>query len=423
MAKQCFNKEYLIEILKKDNATLLGDYTSFNRDIKPKFRCRCGKEENNRTFRDISTKGAFCHNCVYEIASKQRNKTVKEVYGVECVSQIISVKAKRVTTNIKRHGVAVPFQSAEVKEKSRITCLERYGAEYPGQSEEVKNKIKATNLKKYGSRCSLQSDSAKEKTLITLQEKYGENIINAFQAEEVKNKIRCTNMERLGVEYPSQSEEVKNKIRGTNMERLGVKYPGQSAEVKEKSRITCLERYDVVSPLQNKEIMEKVKATNLERYGVVSPLQNKEIMEKVKATNLERYGVEHVLQNKEIMEHAQKNAKKYKSFEMPSGAVRKVQGYEPFALNILVKVYEEEQIKTDRKDVPRVQYEVDGKKKYHFPDIFIPHENKLIEVKSTWTLNCKTDNIKLKKKACEKRGFLYEIWCFDGKGNRVEVPV
>jgi hypothetical protein len=108
---------------------------------------------------------------------------------------------------------------------------------------------------------------------------------------------------------------------------------------------------------------------------------------------------------------------------MPSGAVRKVQGYEPFALKILVKIYEEEQTKTDRKDVPRVQYEVDGKKKYHFPDIFIPHENKIIEVKSTWTLKCKTDNIKLKKKACEEQGFLYEIWCFDGKGNRVEVPV
>ena len=423
MAKQRFNKEYLIEIIKKDNATLLGDYTNFNRDIKPKFRCYCGKEENNRTFRDISTKGVFCHDCVYERGSKQRNKTVKEVYGVECVSQIISVKAKRVATNIERRGVAIPFQSAEVKEKSRITCLERYGAEHPLQNMIIMDKLKATNLEKYGSKCSLQSDSAKEKTLITLQGKYGENIINAFQAEEVKNKIRCTNMERLGVEYPGQSGEVKNKIRCTNMERLGVEYPGQSEEVKNKSKTTNIERYGKEYTFQSEDIKEKIKTTNVERYGVVSPLQNKEIMEKVKATNVERYGVEHPLQNNEIAECAQKNAKKYKSFEMPSGAVRKVQGYEPFALKILIKIYEEEQIKTDRKDVPRVHYEVDGKNKYHFPDIFIPHENKLIEVKSTWTLKCKADNIQLKKKACEEQGFLYEIWCFDGKGNRVEVPV
>jgi len=423
MAKQRFNKEYLIEILKKDNATLLGDYASFNRDIKPKFRCYCGKEENNRTFRDISTKGVFCHDCVYERGSKQRNKTVKEVYGVECVSQIVSVKAKRVATNIERRGVAVPFQSAEVKEKSRITCLERYGEEHPLQNTIIMDNLKATNLEKYGNTCSLQSDSSKEKTLITLQEKYGENIINAFQAEEVKTKSKTTNMERLGVEYPGQSEEVKNKIRGTNMERLGVEYPGQSEQVKQKIIATNIERHGVEYTFQSEDVIEKIKATNVERYGVVCPLQNKEIMEKVKATNVELYGVEHPLQNKEVADRAQKNAKKYKRFEMPSGAVRKVQGYEPFALKILVKTYQEDQIKTDRKDVPRVQYEVDGKKKYHFPDIFIPHENKLIEVKSTWTLKCKTDNIKLKKEACEEQGFLYEIWCFDGKGNRVEVPV
>jgi hypothetical protein len=106
---------------------------------------------------------------------------------------------------------------------------------------------------------------------------------------------------------------------------------------------------------------------------------------------------------------------------MPSGEIRKVQGYEPFALKELVKIYEEDQIKTDRKDVPCIQYEFDKKKKYHFPDIFIPHENKIIEVKSTWTYKCKNDNIQLKKKASEEQKFIYEIWCFDKKGKRVEV--
>jgi len=39
---------------------------------------------------------------------------------------------------------------------------------------------------------------------------------------------------------------------------------------------------------------------------------------------------------------------------MPSGDIRKVQGYEPFALDILVKKYKEDDIKTDRKDIPRI---------------------------------------------------------------------
>ncbi len=104
-----------------------------------------------------------------------------------------------------------------------------------------------------------------------------------------------------------------------------------------------------------------------------------------------------------------------------SGAVRKVQGYETFALSELVKIFPEEQIKTDRKDVPRIQYSVNGKKKYHFPDIFLPPENKIVEVKSTWTYKCKADNVLLKKQYAEKQGFIYEIWCYDSKGNRVEI--
>lgn len=178
----------------------------------------------------------------------------------------------------------------------------------------------------------------------------------------------------------------------------------------------------VVHPLQSEVIKEKVKATNILKYGVPNPLQNEIVMNKLKATNVERYGVEHVSQNSAVMERMQKNAKKFKEFKMPSGTIRKVQGFEPFALNDLLKTYTEDQIKTDRKDVPRIQYDTNGKKRYHFPDIFIPHEKKLVEVKSTWTYSCKTDNIQLKKKACEEQGYLYEIWVYDGKGKKIDSP-
>ncbi len=106
---------------------------------------------------------------------------------------------------------------------------------------------------------------------------------------------------------------------------------------------------------------------------------------------------------------------------MPSGEIRKVQGYEPFALRDLLKLYREEQIVTGRKEIPRIKYEKDGKTKYHYPDIFIPHLKMIIEVKSTWTFKCKSDNVLIKKKFAEDEGFIYEIWCYDSKGDRIEI--
>jgi hypothetical protein len=134
------------------------------------------------------------------------------------------------------------------------------------------------------------------------------------------------------------------------------------------------------------------------------------------------YGKEYPNQNQEQMAKIQKNAKKYKKYTFPSGEVRNVQGYEPFALDELIsKGYKEEQIKTDRSEVDSIEYEVNGKKKTYFPDIYIPHENKIIEVKSGWTYKCKEDNIKQKADATRAKGYDYEIWIYDAKGNKTIV--
>jgi hypothetical protein len=105
---------------------------------------------------------------------------------------------------------------------------------------------------------------------------------------------------------------------------------------------------------------------------------------------------------------------------MPSGEIRHVQGYEPFAIDNLLKSYTEEQIKTNRKDIPRIDYQHNNKTRYYFPDIYIPHINKIIEVKSQWTYKYKTDIIKIKGDACIESGYNYEVWIFNTKGERVE---
>jgi UDP-N-acetylglucosamine 1-carboxyvinyltransferase len=53
-------------------------------------------------------------------------------------------------------------------------------------------------------------------------------------------------------------------------------------------------------------------------------------------------------------------------------------------------------------------------------DIFIPSQNRCVEVKSTWTMKKKKDNIFLKQNAAKMLGYNYEIWVYNGKGQIVE---
>ena len=100
-----------------------------------------------------------------------------------------------------------------------------------------------------------------------------------------------------------------------------------------------------------------------------------------------------------------------------------MQGYEPFALNELinVKLINENNIITGILNVPSIWYnDTNNKKRRHYVDIFIPSENLCIEVKSTWTIEKKKDNIFLKQLAAKELGYKYEIWVYNAKGVKVE---
>ena len=70
---------------------------------------------------------------------------------------------------------------------------------------------------------------------------------------------------------------------------------------------------------------------------------------------------------------------------------------------------------------PKYGMKMKRKKKHrHYVDIFIPSQNRCIEVKSTWTAEKKKDCIFLKQQSGKKLGYEYEIWVYNGKGKKVE---
>lgn len=235
------------------------------------------------------------------------------------------------------------------------------------------------------------------------------------------DRIKNTMVEKYGVEYAAQSEEFLNKMKSTTMEKYGVEHANQSEVVKEKIKKTNLERYGCEYGLQNTEVKEKKKQTNLEKYGADNPLKCPEIKEKSRKTCLDKYGVEYVSQNQEIYEKQNKNSYYLKDYILPSGRPIKIQGYEHFALDELLKSLNENEIVTGSKNVPEIWYnDINGKKRRHYVDIFIPSQNKCIEVKSTWTYKKNIDIVFLKQQAAKDLGYLYKIWIYDNKGIKVE---
>jgi hypothetical protein len=276
-------------------------------------------------------------------------------------------------------------------ERKKISLLEKYGTENPCTLPEIKERMKENSLKKFGTE-------------------------HPSQNKDVRKKVEATNVKNFGVFYPAQKPEVIEKMKETCLKNNGVEYSMQSSVVKEKAKQTFLKKYGKENPFQNLEIREKIKKSMIKNHGVENASQNPEIQAKKIETNLKRFGVPHAAQNKDIQIKSEENRYKYKEYIMPSGEIRKLQGYENFALDILVKLFNEKQIFNSRENIPTIKYFYDGKERVHFPDIFIPHLNKIIEVKSDYTYKINTDKILSKSDFAIKQGFDYEIWIFNHKG-------
>ncbi len=378
----------LDKIVNDNNATLKGVYAKLTKNTHIQFICKCGNEYKKKLVQIINVSGAYCKKCTMN----NRLEKTKQ-------------------TNLQKYGVENPFQLEEFKNKSKEAMMEKYGVTAPLQSDKIKEKIKQTNLQKYGVENPSQLSEIKQKKMDTSIKNFGTSY--PIQSSEFREKVKLSNIIKYGVDNPSKNQEIKQKIKETFEEKYGG-HPMYDIQIKEKMRDMFKEKYGG-HPMNNDTIKEKVNKIFQEKYGG-HPLQNIEVREKINETFEEKYGG-HPMQNQEVMQNLQEKLKKYKKYTLPSGDICNVQGYEPYALNILFKTYKEEHIKINRKDVPRIKYDYDGKTKYYFPDIFIETEKRIIEVKSTWTYQSNLNMNLAKAKATIDHGYIFEFWIFDSKGN------
>jgi len=187
-----------------------------------------------------------------------------------------------------------------------------------------------------------------------------------------------------------------------------------SLKIKEKHKQeTNLKKYGCINTGSTSEVKDKIKIAFEKKFGG-HPKQTKEVQDKWKATCLKKYGG-HPNQNKEIQEKSEANSYSYKTYMLPSGNLVKYQGYENLAIDELVQLYDEEDLGIGRSNIPIINYYIDHIKHVYFPDFFIKSENKIIEVKSEWTLKLKRGNVEEKALATVKAGYKYEIWIYNDK--------
>lgn len=116
-----------------------------------------------------------------------------------------------------------------------------------------------------------------------------------------------------------------------------------------------------------------------------------------------------------------KSGRKWREYILPSGNIVSVQGYEPYALDELLLTYSEDEIIIHPKIC--IKYKFDGKNRRHKPDLYIPRENRIIEVKSPFTYDDGNEQNMAKKTASIEEGYAYNFMIIEVNNGKTKIKI
>lgn len=224
-----------------------------------------------------------------------------------------------------------------------------------------------------------------------IKDKYGHNIINvnfstrkveyncgncgSFSSTFIRNFRKddrtntCPKCQNDKFKIPYQ--EIKSRIEKQGMKLLTEEKDYQNN--KQKLKVICVcgnDKYEAVlfDIKKGKKCSENCKVRKYEKSCI------------------EKYGVRNVSQHHLILEKIFKTSISRKLYKFLSGKKIFVQGWEPYAIDYLLKEFSEEDLYFG-KDIPRIKYLFQNKDHVYFPDIYIKSIDTIVEVKSVYTYN------------------------------------
>jgi len=334
--------------------------------------------------------------CKNKYTAQRIKESFLEKYGVDNPSKLKHVQAKRESTFLKKYGVKNPYQSEVIKDKIKKVFISKYGVDNPMKLKSIRDKAVTTLLSRYGVTNAYQ----KKEVLLKLKERYGDDF--GFGSDFFKKRSKETCLQKYNREHFLADSEIHKKITKTMRKLYGGR--GMGSEI----------------------IKDKIEKTNIKKYG--NKIPSKSIQCKLKSieTSIERYGTEHPMQNLKIFEKVYKHSFKLKKIILPSGKIEKVQGYEPYAIDLLLEQgYIEDDLIISNKEIEKhidiIKYKRNNKIHRYYPDIYIKSENKVIEVKSEYTYNKNKKVNILKKQACLDKGINFEFWIFNKNNSDLKI--
>jgi len=158
------------------------------------------------------------------------------LHGVEHHTQLSKTQKKRRKTTIAKYGVDNVSKVAEVQARKVETCRANFGVDYPQQSKKVRKKTVAQNLAKYGIAHAANLPIVAKARRETCFDLYGGP--SPTSCPKVRDKQKAAVRRRYGVDNPSQADEVKAKKVRTTLRNFGVTNPSYSPEIQKKIAIS-----------------------------------------------------------------------------------------------------------------------------------------------------------------------------------------
>jgi hypothetical protein len=317
-----------------------------------------------------------------------RDELYKEIIKYpDCIAQQLKAKKYKNLYGDTYNHISTEYEGTKFTEK----CYKYIYGECVGKCQKCGNPTKfITFFKGYHQYCSKKC---------------------TFSSQDRVDKIKNTKYKKYGNEnYNNTTASVK-----TCLKRYGVTNGGASVESIEKAKRTRIKKYGSYS-YNN---IDKYIKTNMNKFGKshYAKLDSFKLIQKEKLKNPEyqkkmrkgfclKYGVEYPSQVPLFFE---KGKYKYHTYQLPSGKIIKLQGYEINTINELLKIYKEDEIVYNSNEMPEIWYEYNGNVHRYYPDFFIPKDNLIVETKSEYTYNSDLSRNTAKFDRVKEMGYYFEL--------------